>query len=79
MSPTRPRIGVKIAADSRLAVNTQVTVFCEVCSSAWIVDSTGAMSDWTIAKDATPVARPRNVAPGGGGATGCQLHLSSFR
>jgi hypothetical protein len=30
MSPSRPMIGVKIDADSRYAVNTQVTVFCEV-------------------------------------------------
>lgn len=32
-SPTRPRIGVKIEADSRYAVITQVAVDCEVCSA----------------------------------------------
>ena len=35
MSPTRPRIGVKIDADSRNAVSTQVTVFWVVCRSCW--------------------------------------------
>ena len=38
-------IGVKIAADNKYAVSTHVTVFCEVCSPAWIVGSTGMTSD----------------------------------
>jgi hypothetical protein len=42
-------MGVKIAADKRYAVNTQVTVFCVVCSPAWIVGSTGITSDWSSA------------------------------
>ncbi len=49
MSPRRPMIGVKIDADSRYAVRTQVTLFCDVCSPAWIVGSTGITSDCSSA------------------------------
>ena len=49
MSPTRPMIGVKIDADSRYAVRTQVTVFWVVCKSSWIVGRTGVTRDWSSA------------------------------
>jgi hypothetical protein len=45
MSPSRPTMGVKIAADKRYAVSTHVTEFCEVCRPAWIVGKTGMTSD----------------------------------
>jgi len=44
-----PQIGVKIDADSRYAVSTQVTVFWSVCRSTAIVASTGVTSDWSSA------------------------------
>ena len=49
MSPTRPRMGVKIDADSRYTVSTQVTVPWEVWRSCWMVVSTGVTSDWSSA------------------------------
>ena len=42
-------IGVKIDADSRYAVSTQVTVFWDVCRPAWMVGSTGITSDCSSA------------------------------
>src|SRR3954454_16109156 len=60
-SPTRPRIGVKIEADSRYAVITQVTVDCEVCSACWTVGRAGAISDWSMANTPAPVARTAKV------------------
>ena len=38
-------IGVKIDADSRYAVSTQVTVFCVVCRPGSIVGRTGITND----------------------------------
>ena len=61
MSPTRPRIGVQIDADSRYAVSTQVTASCVVCSSCCTVVSTGMTSDCSSAYAATPTARTANV------------------
>ena len=49
MSPTRPRMGVKIEADNRYTVSTHVTVPWDVCRSCWIVDSTGITSDCSSA------------------------------
>lgn len=37
---------MKIDAESRLAVSTQVTVLCVVPRSSWITGRTGAISDW---------------------------------
>jgi len=45
MSPTRPRMGVKIDADSRNTVSSQVAVDWEVCRSTWKVWSTGTTRD----------------------------------
>ena len=61
MSPTRPRIGVMIDADSRYAVSTQVTVSCVVCSSCCTVVSTGITSDCNSANAPTPRASTPNV------------------
>src|SRR3954454_18255538 len=63
-SPTRPRIGVKIEADRRYAVITQVTVDCEVCSACWTVGRAGAISDWSMANTPAPVARTAKVRRG---------------
>ena len=49
MSPSRPTIGVKIAADNRYAVSTQVTEFCDVCRPFWMVGSTGMTRDCSSA------------------------------
>ena len=64
MSPTRPRIGVMIDADSRYAVRTQVTVLCVVCSSFCTVVSTGITSDCSIANAPTPRASTAKVTVG---------------
>ena len=61
MSPTRPRIGVMIDADSRYAVSTQVTASCAVCSSCCTVVSTGTTSDCSSANAPTPAASTANV------------------
>ena len=61
MSPTRPRIGVKIEADSRYAVSTHVTASCEVCSSFATVVSTGITSDCSSAYAPMPTASIANV------------------
>src|SRR5260370_344653 len=61
MSPSRPMIGVKIDADSRYAVRTQVTLLCDVCSPAWIVGSTGITSDCSSAKPPTATASTAKV------------------
>ncbi len=61
MSPRRPRIGVKIDADTRYAVRTQVTLLCEVCSPAWIVGRTGITSDCSSAKPPTAAASTAKV------------------
>ncbi len=62
MSPSRPTIGVKTDADSKYAVRTQVTLFCDVCSPAWIVGSTGITSDCSSVKPATAAASTVKVA-----------------
>ncbi len=64
MSPTRPRIGVMIDADSRYAVSTQVTALCVVCSSCCTVVSTGITSDCSSANAATPMASTAKVTGG---------------
>ena len=61
MSPTRPRIGVAIDADSRYAVSTHVTEACDVCSSCCTVVSTGSTSDCNSAKAPIPAASTANV------------------
>jgi hypothetical protein len=61
MSPTRPRIGVMIDADSRYAVSTHVAALCVVCSSCCTVVSTGITSDCSSANAATPAASTANV------------------
>ena len=55
-------IGVKIDAESRYAVNTHVTVFCEVCSPAWIVGRTGITNDCSSAYVAPRWRARTNVA-----------------
>ena len=47
-------IGVKIEAETRYAVSTQVTVAWSVSSAAWMVGSTGLTMDWSSENDATP-------------------------
>ena len=47
---------MQIDAESRYAVNTQVTVFCEVWRFFWIVGSTGTTKDCSIAYDPTLTA-----------------------
>jgi hypothetical protein len=54
-------IGVKTDADRRYAVSTQVTLFCDVCSPAWIVGSTGITSDCSSAKPPTAAASTAKV------------------
>jgi len=54
MSPTRPMTGVKIDADSKYAVTTQVTVFWLVCIVAWMVVSAGITRDCRSAYADTP-------------------------
>ncbi len=56
-SPRRPMMGVKIEADSRYAVNTQVTVLWSVFSSCSMRDSTGTVIDCISANEATATAR----------------------
>ena len=53
-----------IAADSRYAVSTQVTVSCEVCSSCCTVVSTGTTSDCSSANAPIPAASTANVTGG---------------
>jgi hypothetical protein len=62
MSPRRPRIGVATEADSRYAVNTQVTAAWLVCRLAWIVGSTGRTRDWSSANASTATKITANVA-----------------
>jgi hypothetical protein len=61
MSPTRPRIGVKIDADSRYPVSTQVTVSCDVCRLRWMVGSAGRTSDCSSPNAATPLESTARV------------------
>ena len=61
MSPTRPRMGVKIEADSRKTVTTQVTVVWVVWRSCWMVGRTGVTSDWSSAYDETPSSSTTKV------------------
>ena len=63
MSPSRPRIGVKIEALSRKAVSTQATAVAEVCRSRWISGSAGATRDCRRAYVAPLTARTPNVRP----------------
>lgn len=60
-SPTRPRIGVKMEAESRYAVITQVAVDWEVCRACCTVGRAGAISDWSIENTPAPVARTAKV------------------
>ena len=62
MSPTRPRIGVQIEADSRYAVSTQVTVSCDVCSSVWSSGRTGETIDCSSENAVAPTASTRKVS-----------------
>ena len=62
MSPMRPTIGVKIEAESRYAVTTQVTVFWDVCMLAWIVGRAGITRDWSSAKAEAPSSSTKNVS-----------------
>ena len=61
MSPTRPRMGVKIEADSRNAVSTQVTVFWVVCRSCWMVGRTGETRDCSSEYAMAPSIRTAKV------------------
>ena len=63
MSPSRPRIGVKIEALSRNAVSTHATAVGEVCRSRWISGSAGATSDCSSAYVAPLSARTPKVRP----------------
>ena len=61
MSPSRPRIGVMIDADSRYAVSTHVAAACVVCNWCCTVVSTGITSDCNSANAATPRDNTANV------------------
>ena len=62
MSPTRPKIGVKIEADNKNAVSNQVTVLWDVCRSRWKVESTGTTRDCNSAYAVTASIRTTKVA-----------------
>ena len=57
MSPSRPRIGVSTAADSRYAVRIQEASLIVTPRSWLIVGSAGATSDWSIANESPPSER----------------------
>ena len=63
MSPSRPRIGVKIEAVSRYTVSTQVTAVVEAPNSRWIAGSAGATIVCSSANERPATASTARVTP----------------